>query len=60
MEASENTMALRGEHEPVLHRVDAQRIAELLTPGTNSSGFARLALMVDTVLPRLTGERPGR
>ena len=59
MEASENTMSMRGfPHEPVLQRVDGQRITELLSPGgVHTRGFARLELMLETILPRLTGEQ---
>ncbi len=62
MEASENTLSMRGiSHEPVLQRVDGRRIRELLSPGgSHAGGFARLELMLGTVLPRLTGEQPDK
>jgi len=58
MEASENTAAPRqGGGVPALHRVDPERVAEALFTG-NDAGYARLSLMVGTILDRLVGHRP--
>jgi hypothetical protein len=41
------------------HRIDPERVSENLASGTNAAGFARLDLMVNTVLDRLVGEDRG-
>jgi len=54
MEASENAgLTSRGGCGPALHRIDPNRVAETLLPDGNAAGFARLNLMVNTVLDRL-------
>jgi hypothetical protein len=54
MEASENP-GLSGEGSGgVLHRVDPQRVTTLLRGDSSARGYARLELMLGSVLPRLT------
>jgi hypothetical protein len=58
MKASKNTAAPRqGGGVPALHRVDPERVAEALSAG-NEAGYARLNLMLGTVLDRLVGHEP--
>jgi hypothetical protein len=55
MEASENRgQPLEGSGEPALHRIDPGVVAEILATERNT-GFARLQVMLDNVLPRLVG-----
>jgi hypothetical protein len=60
MEASENTgMSRPGGGGPALHRIDPDRVAQSLSSNSNPVGFARLELMVGTILDRLVAE-PGQ
>jgi len=60
MEASENAGRSRpGRGGPALHRIDPDRVAHSLAVNRNVDGFARLHLMVNTVLDRLVAD-PGR
>jgi hypothetical protein len=55
MEASENRgLPLVRSGEPRLHRIDPEVVAEMLS-AQRSTGFARLQVMLDDVLPRLVG-----
>lgn len=57
MEASENAgMSRPGRGGPALHRIDPDRITQSLSPDSNPDGFARLSLMVNTILDRLVTE----
>ncbi len=57
MEASENTgVAPRGGSGSRLHRVDPARVAETLGSAEHAGGYARLEVMLNSVLPRLVGE----
>jgi hypothetical protein len=57
MEASENGAVPReGRGGTDLHRIDAARADELLRGNRFAGGYARLDLMVGTILPRLTGD----
>jgi hypothetical protein len=59
MEASENTGPPReGSGGTGLHRVDPDRVAQTLGSKRHGAGYARLELMLNSVLPRLVGE-PG-
>ena len=44
-----------------LHRIDPDRVAQTLGSERHASGYARLGLMLNGVLPRLVGDgrRPG-
>jgi hypothetical protein len=54
MEASENAgRPGPGRGSPALHRIDPDRVAETLSSGSNTVGFARLNLMVGTIFERL-------
>ena len=56
MEASENAgTAPEGGVGPALHRVDLDRLTGMVGGSQQSPGLERLALMVGTILPRLTG-----
>jgi hypothetical protein len=54
MEASENQGPPRGRGAPGLHRIDVERVHEMLRSGAAPAGYQRLGLMLDTILPRLT------
>jgi hypothetical protein len=62
MEASENAGLPRpGRGGPDLQRIDPARIRRTLRDPASDRGYERLALMLDTILPRLIGEAdPGR
>jgi hypothetical protein len=54
MEASENAGPPRpGRGGPDLQRVDPARVRETLRDPASDRGYERLALMLDTILPRL-------
>ena len=53
MEASENRgLSSKGGREPGLHRIDRAAVAEILA-GEDTAGFARLQVMLDSVIGRL-------
>jgi hypothetical protein len=55
MEASENQGPPDGGRgAPGLHRIDVEHVHEMLRTGGAPSGYQRLGLMLDTILPRLT------
>jgi hypothetical protein len=57
MEASENAGPRRqGGGGPSLQRIDPGRVTETLSTGGNAAGFARLSLMVTTILDRLVAQ----
>ena len=57
MEASENTgVASRGSSGSGLHRVDPTRVAQTLGSPDHAGGYARLEVMLNSILPRLAGE----
>ncbi len=57
MEASENTgVAPQGSSGCSLHRVDPGRVAQTLGSAEHAGGFARLELVLNSILPRLVGE----
>ena len=57
MEASENTgVAPRRGSGSGLHRVDPARVAQTLGSAEHAGGYARLELMLNSILPRLAGE----
>jgi hypothetical protein len=57
MEASENTGPPReGRVGTGLHRIDPVRVTETLGSAKHSGGYARLELMLNSVMPRLVGE----
>jgi len=57
MEASEHARPSREEcGGSNLQRIDPGRVREQLHGPDSGMGYARLALMLDTILPRLTGE----
>ena len=59
MEASENLGTRYERHGlPPLHRIDIERVTEVVREGMGSPGFDRLQLMLGTIIPRL--ERPRR
>jgi hypothetical protein len=61
MEASENTgLRRQGGRCPALHRIDPNRVAETLSSGGHAAGFARLDLMVNTIIHRLVAEPENR
>ena len=61
MEASEIAGQPReGRGGPGLQRVDPARVRQALRESEATGGYARLAVMLDAVLPRLIGERPRR
>jgi hypothetical protein len=61
MEASENTgLQGQGGRGPALHRIDPHRVAETLSLGSHPAGFARLELMVNTIIDRLVAEPENR
>ena len=54
MEASENAGPPRqGRGGPDLQRIDPARVRETLCDPGSDPGYARLAVMLDTILPRL-------
>jgi hypothetical protein len=56
MEASEHGgLPLEGRSGPDLQRIDLDRVRRTLRDPAAEPGYARLALMIGTVLPRLTG-----
>jgi hypothetical protein len=58
MEASENRgLSPKGGGAPALHRIDPTVVAEILA-AERPTGFLRLQVMLDSVLPRLVGEAP--
>jgi hypothetical protein len=60
MEASENAgTPFEGSGAPALHRIDLDRVTRTLRDGVQTPGFARLQLMVGTILPRLADEGVG-
>ena len=59
MEASENTgVAPPGSSGSGLHRVDPACVAQTLGSAEHAGGYARLEVMLTSILPRLVGE-PG-
>jgi hypothetical protein len=59
MEASENRGPPRGGRGATdLHRIDPDRVAETLRSPSHAGGYARLELMLNSILPRLAGEPP--
>lgn len=61
MEASENRGRPReGRGGTDLHRVDPDRVAQTLGSTQHAGGYARLELMLNSILPRLEGEPPIR
>jgi hypothetical protein len=57
MEASENTGVPRpGVHGTGLHRVDPARVAYTLRSPELAGGYARLEVMLNSVMPRLVDE----
>jgi hypothetical protein len=61
MEASENTGRPReGRGGTGLHRVDPDRVSQTLGSERHVAGYARLELMLNSVLPQLVGEPGGR
>lgn len=55
MEASEQGAQLRRIGRPPLHRIDPDRIRTILTQQRSAAGYARLEMMLGTVIPRLGG-----
>jgi hypothetical protein len=54
MEASENRgLPREGSGGTDLHRIDPDRVTELLRSGGHAAGYARLDLMVSKIIPRL-------
>jgi hypothetical protein len=62
MEASENTgLPPRGGGGAGLHRIDPARVAHTLRSPEHAGGYARLEVMLNSVLPRLVAtEAAGR
>ena len=61
MEASENPALPReASGGGDLHRIDLHGVSDLLRRGGHAAGFARLELMVSTILPRLVGDADER
>jgi len=59
MEASEDTGLPRGGgHDAGLQRVDPARVAHTRRFREHAAGYARLELMLDSVMPRLLAEPP--
>jgi hypothetical protein len=56
MEASENTGPPQRGGGTGLHRVDPDRVSQTLGSERHVAGYARLELMLNSVLPRLTGD----
>jgi hypothetical protein len=58
MEASENRgLPRRSGGNTGLHRVDPARLSQTLGSPEHAGGYARLALMLNSVMPRLVGEQ---
>jgi hypothetical protein len=58
MEASENRGLPRGSGGGAgLHRVDPARLTQTLRSPEHAGGYARLELMLNSVMPRLVGEQ---
>jgi hypothetical protein len=53
MEASETAGRPQGAD---LHRIDLDRVAQTLGSDRHAAGYSRLALMLNSVMPRLVGE----
>jgi hypothetical protein len=61
MEASENAgLPPKGGGGTGLHRIDPDRVSQTLGSAKHAGGYARLELMLTSVLPRLVGEPPTR
>jgi hypothetical protein len=60
MEASENRQPREGRGGTDLHCIDPDRIVQTLGSTQHASGYARLELMLNSILPRLVGEPPTR
>jgi hypothetical protein len=61
MEASENRGRPReGRGGTDLQRIDPDRVAQTLGSAQHAGGYARLGLMLNSILPRLVGELPTR
>jgi hypothetical protein len=58
MEASEQPQIPQGVERFALRQVDPARIIDELAPEQRASGFARLNLMVNAVVPRLLAGDP--
>jgi hypothetical protein len=59
MEASENRGQQRaGRGGGDLHRIDPDRVVQTLGSTERAGGYARLELMLNSVLPRLAGQPP--
>jgi hypothetical protein len=57
MEASETTgRPSKGGGGTDLHRIDLDRVTQTLGSDRHSAGYSRLALMLESVMPRLVGE----
>jgi hypothetical protein len=57
MEASENAgLPPEGGAGADLHRIDLDRVVQTLGSAKHGGGYARLELMLNSVLPRLVGE----
>ena len=56
MEASENTGARPPERGTGLYRVDPDRVTQTLGSPQHAGGYARLEVMLNSILPRLVGE----
>jgi hypothetical protein len=60
MEASENARLPReGRGGPDLQRIELARVRTTLRDPAAVSGYARLAVMIETILPRLIGDAAG-
>jgi len=61
MEASENPgVRFGGSGGPELHQVDLGQVRRTLRGPASERGYARLSLMLDTILPRLERGRESR
>jgi len=61
MEASENAGSPpEGGGGADLHRIDPDRVAQTLGSTLHASGYARLEVMLNSVLPRLMSDPGGR
>jgi hypothetical protein len=59
MEASEKAgQPPEGRGGPDLQRIDPARVRKALREPAAVSGYARLAVMVETIVPRLQGDAP--
>ena len=60
MEASENAgLPREGRGGPDLQRIELARVRTTLREPAAACGYTRLALMVETILPRLMGDAAG-